>query len=206
MIAVELCTSKSGVLWPSEYYKELIDSLSRGGSKNDPREKYVDLQSVLGKHIEKRTGRYFSTTGSALSKGDDCRLAVFSVRRVPEGQEQLRIGRAQLPDTKQWRRFEFEYFGTIGSSKYEAQSRLNRELLRSRSDEFFDPSSNSLALSFQLSKRRNDRDIDNLVDPLIPLFNKVIGPAYLLAIKERSSPFPTEHLCLTQEKVSLAIV
>ncbi len=55
MIGLEIKTSKKGRLWPTEYYKVLIDALTRGGAKHNPIEEYLELANVLIRHFPNGT-------------------------------------------------------------------------------------------------------------------------------------------------------
>lgn len=43
MIGVTISTSERGRLWPTEYWKTLIDSLCQGGAKHDPHVRYMPM-------------------------------------------------------------------------------------------------------------------------------------------------------------------
>jgi hypothetical protein len=167
---VSFGTSKSGVLWPTGYWKDLVDSLAQRGARNDPRVKYPDLADALESLIEARNGRYYPRPGTALSGLDDAGVRMIRVRRAPRGSESVQVSHANRPDTTGWEMNEFPYFGTIGNSKYEAQSKANQlDLAKSISQE---KRLEVLSLSFTLSLGRRDRDLDNLFDGLAPFFNR----------------------------------
>ena len=93
-------------------------------------------------------------------------------------------------NTTDWYSINFPYFGTIGDSKSEYQTKTNRtaieekfyEILRDNSE------SKSLSLSYQLSIGRKNRDLDNLTDAIMPLFNKHCkNLSNLLLVKEGAS-------------------
>jgi len=174
MPGAEIWTSKSGRLWPTEYWKTLIDALSSGGSKYDPRLKYPDLARQLDAIVEVRGARYYPRAGTVLAIHDDTALRLVLVHRVETGDEGIVFGRAALPNTGCWVSISFPFFGTIGDTRYEVQSKLNcdaiAEQLKPQLREVARTS--TLCLCFQLSANRRDRDLDNLADALMPLFNR----------------------------------
>ncbi len=186
VVEVSFGTSRGGVLWPTGHWKELVDSLARGGLKKDPRVEYPDLAKALGSLIEVRGGRYCPRLGTALCELDDTDVRVIRVRRVRPGFESVAVGLTELPDTASWSAHEFTYFGTIGNSKYEAQSKLNQaELGRSLPGQ---PDLGVLNLSFAISTERKDRDLDNLLDGLAPFFNKAFPSLdEIVLVKENRS-------------------
>ena len=193
MVEISIGTSKNGVLWPTDYWKDLVDSLARKGAKNDPRAKYVDLAEVLEGLIEVRDGRYFPKRGSALCDLDDTEVRVMRVARVARGSEAVVVMPASLPGTDSWEACIFPFFGTIGNSKYEAQSKLNRadltRLIPSR------PDLEDLNLSFTRRTARPDRDVDNLFDGLAPFFNAGFPALRRIAlVKGEQSELPHEVL------------
>lgn len=171
MVELILRTSKRGVLWPTCWYKDLVDSLTRKGARNDPRVKCPDMSAALEPLIQPRGGRYVPRTESPLSPHDDTSIRVIRVQRVPRGGESIAIRDATMPDTTGWLKHGVPFFGTIGNSLYEAQTKLNREALRAvLSPDQLVP---SLRVAFTLSAERRDRDLDNLYDGLVPLFNRL---------------------------------
>ena len=61
-------------------------------------------------------------------------------------------------------------------------------------------------MSFQLSRERRDRDLDNLVDPLIPFFSAQVRPLdCVFAMKEHPRPSGQEILRISQEHLTLEI-
>lgn len=166
-----LRTSKRGLLWSTARYKDLIDSLTRIGSLNDPRVKCSEMAGALEEWIEFRDGRYRPRKESPLSPHDDKAIRVLRVHRVPRGSESIKILGAKMPATTRWLEHPVPYFGTNGKSIYEAQTQLNREALSGLLR--FDRNLRSLGVSFTLSLKRTDRDLDNLFDALVPLFNRL---------------------------------
>ena len=68
--------------------------------------------------------------------------------------------------------FEFEFFGTMGSRVQEEQTKRNVSKLREHAEELLrEPRPSRLWLHFQLREDRLDRDLDNLGDALMPLYN-----------------------------------
>lgn len=176
-------------MWPGEYWKILIDSLTCRGSRNDPRIKYKDLADVLRPLIEERDGRFFPVSGTAIDQMDDSAIGMIEICRVEQGFESINSGCAsgdQWP-TDRWRQFRCPYFGTIGGRTSEAQTRENRNRLAGETTNYLQGrSSKELGLSFQLSAERRPRDLDNLVDAFMPFFNK-----------HRKS---IDRICATKEK------
>jgi hypothetical protein len=174
ILGVEIWTSKSGRLWPTEYWKSLIDALGSGGAKYDPRLKYPELARQLDAMVEVRSARYYPKAGTVLAIHEDTALRLMLVHRAETGDEGVVLGRAGLPNTECWVSISFPFFGTIGDTRYEVQSKLNRdaiaEQLKPQLREI--ARSSTLCLSFELSANRRDRDLDNLADALMPLFNR----------------------------------
>lgn len=171
---VEIATSKRGQLWPSQYWKGLVDAIARRkGSKKDPRLLYPDLSEVVDKLIDFREARYFPKSDGPLANHDDAAVSVITVRRVSTGKETVRIGHSRLPKCILGLRFEFPYFGTIGHSKYELQTKLNRQRIIAEAPSILAAANQrrAICLSFCLSRSRRDRDLDNLADALFPAFN-----------------------------------
>ncbi len=196
ILAVRVATSKRGQLWPTEYWKTLIDAIVRGGAKHDPRSKYPDLSLALSDMVEERNGRFFPRRGRATSTLDDTAIHLIVVSRVGPGREAVSVCFADLPHVDSWSVVRVPYFGTIGNSKYEAQSARNREALSS----VFAPvcSHAHLRLAFQLSCARRDRDLDNLADALIPFFNKQIGcldEITLVKLEPAQADYETLRFC-----------
>jgi len=198
MLALRISTSRSARLWASEYWKMLLDAISQRGSKRDPRRKYRDLAAALSEIIEERDGRFHSKISTPLSALDDVSLKLMGVRRVESGNEAVELIDLDPPTTTKWQSIDFPYFGTIGDSKYEAQTKRNRTLL----SDVFKPSEEPawLGLAFELSLQRmseggRDRDVDNLADALMPFFNsKVRRFGEIWLIKLPPAPAPTEAL------------
>ena len=103
--------------------------------------------------------------------------------------------------------FEFPYFGTIGSSVQEAQTKANVASLRLRADELTRHTRpTSLGLHFQLSTDRRDRDLDNLGDGLMPLFNGLFpGLVDIRLSKGPSQAGATERLWVSAMTVDSAV-
>lgn len=174
MPGIEIRTSKRGRLWPTEYWKTLIDALCDNGAKHDPRLKNPDLLLQLDAMVEMRGARYCAKGGTVLATHDDTALRLILVHRAPPGGERITLGHATMPATEGWVPISFPFFGTIGNAKYEAQSKLNRDAIAAH----FQPElretarTHTLCLCFRLSDRRRDRDLDNLADALMPVFNR----------------------------------
>ncbi len=183
MVEVQIRTSKSGPLWPTGYYKCLFDSLCRGGAKHDPRQMYGDLASSIEQLIKEQNGRFVPRPGTLLCNHDDTEVRVIRINRVDRGEELVELVPANQSNTTLCKRFEFPFLGTIGDSKYEAQTKLNREVLKEAMQS--DRTLEVLGMRFTLSRHRRDRDLDNLHDGLAPLFNRLY-PAVreLLLVKE----------------------
>jgi len=180
MLTVRIETSTPGRLWAPERWKGLSDALARGGAKHDPRKKYPDLATAVELLVEERSGRFFPRAGTALCADDDTAVRMVLVKRVAAGNESVSLETGTPPDVSGWSSRSFPFFGTIGDSKYEAQSKLNREAL---APVFFPPrGAGSLGLAFQLSCERRDRDVDNLADALMPFFNRRISRLHELVL------------------------
>jgi len=206
MIGLEIRTSKSGRLWPTEHYKGLIDALAQKGAKHDPAIRHPDLAKSLEDLVEERAGRFYPASRSTLALYDDSALAVVIVRRVEPGAEEILLGHVSLPQTVRWESFEFDYFGTIGNRKYEAQSKRNRQVLKTQGTGVLQTDIKQVAMSFQLDASRNNRDLDNLVDPLISFFSALLQPLdCVVAIKETPSSNGKEILRISQEPLSIKV-
>jgi hypothetical protein len=180
-------------LWATNYWKCLFDSLCRKGSRHDPRREYPDLKEHLEHLIEERAGRFHPRIGTALCEHDDDKVRVIRMTRVAKGKEEIAFAPAWQPITSSWTRIESPFFGTPGDSKYEAQSKSNQEVLGKRIEQ--DRDIRSLGLSFTLSQFRKDRDLDNLYDGLVKLFNKLYPKINeLLLVKETPRPEQGEVL------------
>jgi hypothetical protein len=86
------------------------------------------------------------------------------------------LSRPSLPAVDRWISLRVPYFGTIGKSVYETQTMENRKAIAADAD-FSKVISESartgtLCLGFQQSTARENRDLDNLADALMPLFNQ----------------------------------
>ena len=172
MSGLTIFTSKRGLLWPTAHWKCLIDSLCRGGAKHDPTLRYPLLANHLSSLVREDRGRFLPTATSSLATSDDTAITFLRIVRVPEGEDAMRLHDPEMLDIQRWPVFEFSYFGTTGSSVQEAQTKANVAALRLRTDELTrHPGPTSLWLHFQLSDTRRDRDLDNLGDGLMPLFN-----------------------------------
>jgi hypothetical protein len=204
MLAVEIRTSKSGRLWPTGYWKTLFDSLACKGSKNDPRIANRDLTEFLEPQTQPRTGRYFLHLCSPLAEHDDSTVQFISVFRVPAGTESITVGRVLL-DWDAWSPpIDVPYFGTIGNSKYEAQSKLNGVKIIAQCEALFDRClvSRSLGLGFQMSNERRERDLDNLGDGLMTAINaRCKSIDHLCLVKLEPVICNQEFLRLTSEAV-----
>lgn len=204
MYCLEINTSKKGRLWPTEYYKIVIDALTRGGAKHSPFDRYPDLSDALDGLVIEREGRYYPQEESPLFNLDDVALSALIIRRVNVGQESICVSAKTNPSTESWHQFCLDYFGTIGDGKAEKQSKRNREILEIETNSIIDPHQNGLSLSFQLNQSRNNRDLDNLVDSLIPFFNsKIPGMDSISVFKEPSRSTQREVLRVLQNCFSL---
>jgi hypothetical protein len=172
MIGVTIATSKRGLLWPTEHWKALIDSLCRGGGKHNPMHRYPPLAECLAELVHERDGRFVPTPASRLAASDDAAITSLKIMRVRDGQDFVRFHVPVLPDVGDWLRLDVPFFGTIGNRVQEARTRENVAELRVRASALKDGvKPTSLRIHFQLSSDRRDRDLDNLGDALIPLFN-----------------------------------
>lgn len=204
MVGLEIKTSKKGHLWPTGYYKVLIDALTRGGAKHNPIEKYPELANVLKDYVCERGGRFYPRDNSPLTRLDDVALDAIIIHRVEHDKEGILIGSVENIRTDTWHEFTFDYFGTIGNSKAETQSKLNRQVLELETAAILIPHVNCISLSFQLSIHRNNKDIDNLVDPLIPFFSANIQPLdYVCVFKEPLLSTQGETLRVSQTQYSV---
>jgi len=211
MVEVRVWTSKGGRLWPIGYWKTLLDCLSRGGAKHDPRDVYPDLAKLLDPMIEFRDGKYFSRPGTLLCTLDDCEVRIIRVCRVALGREWLNVCSATGPNTADWGVCEVPAFRTPGSSKYEAQSKRNQAALASLIAESKDI--RELSFSFRLSTkiRRPPIDLDNLFDALVPFFNRTLPLLdEIFLIKEEPADLALEalryRLCTSDEIASGEVV
>ncbi len=206
MIGIEIRTSKQGQLWPTEYYKGLIDALTRGGTRHDPIDKCPDLAGALVDLVYERGGRFYPAQLILLSQFDDVELDAIVARRVGDGNEAVRIGSVTMPQTDKRLKFTCDFFDTNGDSKAEAQSKKNRRMLEVQAGPSLKRHANRIIMSFQLINERRDRDLDNLVDPLIPFFSaKIQALDCVCAVKEVPQPTGKEILCISQHPLSLRI-
>ena len=189
MLRLSIETSKSGRIWPTGYWKPLIDSLCRSGARKDPRAIYRDLSFHLKPLICEREGRFYPTSASPLVPSDDTAISFIQVALVRPGDEAIRFPPPKIPDASLWPSFEFPYFGTIGNSKYEEQTKQNRLVLAERQHELFDAQFTPITiwLHFQLSTSRRDRDLDNLADALMPFFNKLLPRLTVVRLSKTAS-------------------
>jgi|SoiMethySBSTD1v2_1073268.scaffolds.fasta_scaffold178504_4 hypothetical protein len=172
MIGVTIATSKQGLLWPTEHWKTLIDSLCRGGAKHNPIHRYPLLAQCLAPLVCEHGGRFLPTAASRLAASDDTAITSLKIVRVKDGEDSMGFHIPELPDVEGWSCLDVTYFGTIGSRVQEAQTKSNVAALRARANELKrGAKSTSLWLHFRLSSDRRDRDLDNLADALMPLFN-----------------------------------
>jgi len=213
MLWLKICTSKTGLLWPIGYWKTLIDSLTCRGAQNDPREKYEDLANALRPLIEERDGRFFPVSGIATDQVDDSAIGMIEICRTEQGCESIRAGFATPPlsdrwHTDLWRQVRFAYFGTISRAVVEAQTRENRTRLEADAIPRLQyPVSEDLGLSFQITNGRLNRDLDNLVDALIPFFNAHMEPIdRICAVKESPVDADYEMLRYTFDHIPTTIV
>lgn len=206
MIGVEIRTSKKGALWPSQHYKSLIDALARGGAKRNPIDKYPDLANAINKLVVEKKCRYSPNTKTPLASKDDNAIKLISIQRVRDGDESIRIGIVKMPVTYEWNQIPVNFFGTIGNSKYEAQTKKNRRLINDILDIRTDNWTENVCISFQLSTHRKDRDLDNLVDAIIPEFNSKIKKIHkILVIKEDACESGIELLRISSQDYSIEI-
>lgn len=174
MTGITIATSKPGRIWPTGYWKSLIDSFCRGGTKINPHLRYPAFSRYISPLVYEAKQRFVPTKQSQLVGEDDTAISSIRVIRVKPGADSLIFHSPAVPDSAGWPLFEFPYFGTIGSSKYEQQIKENRVALCAREQEFLCRPSTGLWLHFQLSTARRDRDLDNLADALMPLFNELL--------------------------------
>ncbi len=173
VIGLTISTSKRGPLWRAEYWKTLIDSLCRGGAKHDPRLRYPAMATCLGPLVREDAGRFLPTSASTLAEHDDTAITSLRIVRVKDGEDAVRLHEPVLANVDGWPLLEVDFFGTIGSRKQEDETRKNLARLETRAEEIVrEPSATSLWLHFQLSAERRDRDLDNLGDGLMSLFNR----------------------------------
>lgn len=212
MVGIEIRTSrqKNLRLWPSEYWKALIDALTVKGSKNDPRIKYRDLTKYLNDVVEVHYGRFYVRLQSQVEYIDDVSLWTTTVRRVNSGEESLIIRQDKLLQTGSWHSIMVDYFGTIGDNKAEAQTKLNKKLVSQKYGKLLKQHclAGRLAVSFQLSTNQKyrasrDRDLDNLADAMMPLFNRHLLPLdSLVILKEPPRHEPGEILRFSFQPVT----
>jgi hypothetical protein len=170
MISLQIVTTRSGLLWPTEHWKCLIDALFMKGSNADPRTKYRDLLN-LNDLVQDRSGRFLPVDGLISSKCDDTQLRLIHVHRGTSENGGVSIfNTSDLPDTKSWFVVEVPCFGTIGDRKSELQIADNRNTVQQIWPSDW-PQSDHLSLEFRLSSDRSDRDIDNLADGIMPFFS-----------------------------------
>jgi len=149
-------------------------------------------------------GRYYLAIDTPLAQCDDVALGVISILRVEQGNESIRIGHVNLPVTNGWEQVQIEYFGTIGNSKYEAQSKKNRALIADALAISLHEWSGKICFSFQLSNQRKDRDLDNLVDAIVPVITKTVDPFdHMIAIKEYFRPESNEMFRVSSNAINI---
>lgn len=172
MIGLTIATSKRGLLWPTEHWKTFIDSLCRGGAKHNPIHRYPPLAECLAALVREHDGRFVPMAASSLAANDDAAITSLKIMRVRDGEDLVRFHVPVLPDIEGWFRVDVPFFGTIGNRVQEAQTKENVAELRVRASALKDGVKPTiLHLHFQLSSDRRDRDLDNLGDALMPLFN-----------------------------------
>jgi hypothetical protein len=175
MATIIINTSVKGDLWTVGKWKSLIDSLCVGGSKNDPRLSHRDLIDKLDDYIHCSNGRFLPSRATLISSCDDTAVEEIRLSRVPVGEESIEIVQTR-PNPEGFHRYLcIPFFGTIGSSGLEAQTKRNLTFI---SDQWFSPPNQvvidgSVSLGFQLSSSRRDRDLDNLADPIMSLFKRM---------------------------------
>lgn len=171
MTQISVGTSRKGRLWPAEHWKTLFDSLSAKGCKNDPRLRYLDLREVLAELVVCREERFWPNATSGFRTIDDVSIRSIEMERVAEGREYLRFSEADWSQvwTSSWIVLELPFFGTIGDSSAERQSRENSKRLIACGEIVKKPV--SIEVFFELSSSRRDRDLDNLYDALAAAFH-----------------------------------
>ena len=89
MIGVTIATSKRGLLWPTEHWKGLIDSLCRGGAKHSPIDRYPLLAECLAPLVHEYGSRFVPTVASSLSMHDDTVITSLQIVRVKDGHDSV---------------------------------------------------------------------------------------------------------------------
>ncbi len=180
-------TSKRGLIWPTEYWKTLIDSLFRKGAKKDPRVMYPDLAGRLAQLVEERDGRFFPRPHTRFSELDDPALDTIIVTRASRSSATVQFEGIPVPRTEDQLEIRVPYFGTIGDRKAEQQTVENRAIITQALGELvLERRTGRLGLTFHLARSRRDRDLDNLADALMPCFNKLAGPLDQLYLRKGS--------------------
>jgi hypothetical protein len=138
-------------------------------------------------------GRFYLPLSPEIATKDDADLRLINIRRAARGQERIQIEEAYLPDTSRWQSWEIPFFGTIGNSRYEEQSKRNQSLLQRQI--LFNALRPEVTLAFTLSLSRRDRDLDNLMDGIAPLWNRLFpGLHSITLVKEVSHDNQMERL------------
>ena len=132
MDILEIKTSKNGLIWPTGYWKTLIDSIFRNGSRNNPLCTYCDFKKYLEGKVIVSSSRYFFPLTKTFSSNDDSILKAISVEKVKPGLEKVQLKQEHHIVPNFDSNIEFEYFGTIGNKTYESQSKRNRENLSNK--------------------------------------------------------------------------
>jgi hypothetical protein len=171
-------------------------SLRLRGTKHIPIHRYPLLAECLAPLVREHGGRLVPTVASALAMSDDTAITSLRVTRVRHGEDFMHLNVPVLPDIEGWLPVEVRYFGTIGSSVQAAQTRALFAEIRLRTGMLREAvKAASLRIHFQLSSNRRDRDLDNLGDALMPLFNGWFpGLADLHSSKGPRQPGETERM------------
>ncbi len=210
--SVHIQTSIAGNLWTVELWKVLIDALARKGSKSNPCHRYIDLAPFLQEYLSHIEGRYFLQGINNDSFGDDSKIRSIVIKKCTKGSERVRCAMARLEGASQCIGIEFHYFGTIGDSKYEEQSKANREKLKLELAERFErwnaqERPKALTLWFQLRDGKKDRDLDNLADALMPtISDKIKGIDMIRLVKLNCSKANNEQLYINCEPIDRTIL
>jgi hypothetical protein len=191
MIGLKIVTTRTGILWPTEYWKCLIDALFMKGSNADPRTRYPDLVN-LNELVQERSGRFFPVGALISSTCDDTQLRFIQVERATGQFGYVAICESPvLPDTDSWFNIDVPYFGTIGDRRSEQQIQDNRIALQ----QCWPPEwqlGDHFSIEFRLSASRLDRDLDNLADGIMPFFSSM--PIKLCSLRlYKSTNARSEH-------------
>lgn len=168
----EIKTRKRGTLWPTNHYKILFDAITKKGAKKSPFLLNPELAIPLMDWTCEADGRFMPRPSTPMEHLDDVHLSFIGIEKTVVDEPQIRFTEKADGLLQSQSRFEFPFHGTTGNSKYENQTKLNLLLVDSEIPKQQLQSACALSLYFHQSPERKNRDLDNLVDAVIPFFNK----------------------------------